>query len=69
MSAVDATHDGHSCEQAVAYTTNSISEDCLTLNICESSMTVAQGFGEGAYLSDREANKCERKTSGYGLDT
>ncbi|KAF8605394.1 alpha/beta-hydrolase [Ceratobasidium sp. AG-I] len=32
-STIDATHNGHSCEQPVAYTTNSISEDCLTLNI------------------------------------
>lgn len=30
---VNATRDGHSCEQSVPYTTNSISEDCLTLNI------------------------------------
>lgn len=32
---VDATRAGHSCEQAVAgATTNTVSEDCLTLNIC-----------------------------------
>jgi carboxylesterase type B len=32
---VDATRLGDSCEQAVEYSSNTISEDCLTLNICE----------------------------------
>jgi carboxylesterase type B len=36
---VDATRLGDSCEQAVEYSSNTISEDCLTLNICKFSMT------------------------------
>lgn len=36
VTVVNATRNGHSCEQSVLHTTtNSISEDCLTLNICE----------------------------------
>lgn len=35
-SVIDATRAGHSCEQGIAgATANSVSEDCLTLNICK----------------------------------
>ena len=32
---VNATQFGASCEQAPIFTNNTVSEDCLTLNICE----------------------------------
>ncbi|KAF8608657.1 alpha/beta-hydrolase [Ceratobasidium sp. AG-I] len=56
---VDATRTGHSCEQAVAgATANSVSEDCLTLNIwkptdiTEKLPVMVWIYGGGFYVGD-----------------